>query len=94
MIKNRYPITWKEIAAKVKFEVNNRCYRCGHPHDPKKGYTLTVHHLDGNPQNNSPKNLMALCQRCHLRSQHYSKAIEIGQMNLFPPKVEQLSEYD
>jgi hypothetical protein len=28
---------------------------------------LTVHHIDGNKQNNSPLNLLALCQRCHLR---------------------------
>jgi 5-methylcytosine-specific restriction endonuclease McrA len=28
---------------------------------------LTVHHIDGNPANNSRHNLIALCQRCHLR---------------------------
>lgn len=29
---------------------------------------LTVHHLDGDPTNNSSVNLLALCQRCHLRA--------------------------
>ena len=28
---------------------------------------LTVHHIDGNKQNNSEQNLISLCQRCHLR---------------------------
>lgn len=29
---------------------------------------LTVHHLDGDPTNNVRENLVALCQRCHLRA--------------------------
>lgn len=28
---------------------------------------LTVHHIDANPANSDPKNLRAMCQRCHLR---------------------------
>lgn len=28
---------------------------------------LTVAHLDHNPRNSDPKNLKAMCQRCHLR---------------------------
>lgn len=28
---------------------------------------LTVAHLDHNPENNDPKNLKAMCQRCHNR---------------------------
>ena len=28
---------------------------------------LTVHHIDCNKENNSRVNLIALCQRCHLR---------------------------
>jgi hypothetical protein len=28
---------------------------------------LTVHHVDGNKNNNTRHNLLALCQRCHLR---------------------------
>ena len=28
---------------------------------------LTIHHIDYNKENNHEKNLIALCQRCHLR---------------------------
>jgi hypothetical protein len=28
---------------------------------------LTVHHIDSNKQNSKKQNLIALCQRCHLR---------------------------
>ena len=33
-------------------------------------FTLTVGHLDQNPQNNAPENLAALCAPCHLRHDH------------------------
>jgi HNH endonuclease len=46
-----------------------KCERCGHPHDTKNGFTLTVHHLDGDKWNLEWWNLAALCQRCHLRIQ-------------------------
>jgi len=29
------------------------------------GHVLTVHHLDGDPANCTPENLVTLCQRCH-----------------------------
>jgi len=36
---------------------------------------LTIAHLDHTPENNSPENLRALCQRCHLRydAKHHAK---------------------
>jgi 5-methylcytosine-specific restriction endonuclease McrA len=67
--KGEYPSNWPEIAAKVKQEANYLCERCGHPNDPDHGYTLTVHHLDGDKSNNARWNLAALCQKCHLRIQ-------------------------
>ena len=65
----RYPGDWEEIARAVKERAGWRCERCGHPSDPATGHTLTVHHLDGDPGNNEPGNLVALCQRCHLHVQ-------------------------
>ena len=67
--KGPYPDNWEDIANRVKEEAGWRCVRCGHPHDPANGYTLTVHHLDLDPSNNRWWNLAALCQRCHLSIQ-------------------------
>lgn len=66
-----YPANWPEIAGRVKDAAGWVCVRgsCKHPHDPASGYTLTVHHLDGNKSNCAWWNLAALCQRCHLTIQ-------------------------
>jgi len=66
---NDYPADWPAIARQVKDAATWRCVRCGHAHDPASGYTLTVHHLDGDKANCAWHNLAALCQRCHLRIQ-------------------------
>ncbi len=75
-----YPENWDMIAYITKELAGWKCERCGHSHDPKAGYTLTVHHIDGVEENCRDDNLIALCQRCHLRSQHYTKVIEFGQL--------------
>ncbi len=67
--EGEYPSNWQEIAQAVKDEAGWCCVRCGHPHEPKTGYTLTVHHLTGNKAQSAWWNLAALCQRCHLRIQ-------------------------
>jgi hypothetical protein len=64
-----YPPDWKQIADKTKDEAGWKCIRCDHQHDPKKGYCLTVHHLDIDPSNCRWWNLVALCQKCHLTIQ-------------------------
>ena len=64
-----YPADWKAIAWRVKEEAGWKCVRCDHPHDPGRGYTLTVHHLDINPANSAWWNMLPLCQRCHLSVQ-------------------------
>jgi 5-methylcytosine-specific restriction endonuclease McrA len=70
--KSKYPANWKDISLQVRFEAGNQCELCdcrnGEP-NPKTGskVVLTVHHLDFNPSNNKRYNLIALCQRCHLR---------------------------
>ena len=59
----------KELHNQVRAEAGEKCIRCGHVHEVETGYVLTVHHFDGNKANNAWWNLMALCQRCHLRVQ-------------------------
>ena len=64
-----YPKQWDEIARRIKEKAGWRCERCGHPHDPPAGYTLTVAHLDPS-YGHQRWNLAALCQRCHLLLEH------------------------
>lgn len=64
-----YPKNWDRLAEYVKSRAAWRCERCGHPHDPAGGYTLTVAHLD-HRLGNQRFNLAALCQRCHCKYEH------------------------
>lgn len=48
---SEYPDDWPEIARIAKDRAGWRCERCGHPHEPETGYTLTVHHLTLDPAN-------------------------------------------
>lgn len=73
-----YPDDWEMIARAVKEEAGWRCKECGHPDSYEDGYTLTVHHLDGDTSNNERDNLKALCQRCHLKRQ--------GRLRLYGPE--------
>lgn len=66
---NPYTKDWPVVAQAVKDAAGWTCVRCSAPHDPSRGYTLTVHHLDINPANNAWWNTLALCQRCHLHVQ-------------------------
>ena len=52
-----YPEDWEALATAVKAAAGWRCEQCGHPHEPAAGYTLTVHHIDGDPGHNAPENL-------------------------------------
>lgn len=51
------------IREKVLKEFSHRCAVCG-ADDPH------LHHLDENPANNDPLNLLPLCPNCHLTDQH------------------------
>ena len=64
-----YPDNWPEIAAKIKDAADWHCEHCGRPHDVAAGYCLTVHHLNGDKSDCRYENLLAACQRCHLRIQ-------------------------
>lgn len=59
-----YPDNWTEFVAERKKEANYTCEWCGTK--AVKPVSLGVHHLDGNPQNNSKENTPVLCSRCHL----------------------------
>lgn len=81
--KARYPDNWKEISEDIRFNrAENKCEKCGaenykpHPITGSK-VILTVAHLDHQPENCDYDNLMAMCQRCHLRyDAHHHKACD------------------
>lgn len=67
-----YHKEWKKISREVKERAGWGCELCparhGEPHwKTGSRVVLTVHHIDGDKKNNSRHNLIALCQRCHLR---------------------------
>ena len=74
MDKKRYPANWKQIALDVKNAAGWRCAECnmkcrepGEKFDTHKR-TLTVHHIDHQPENCAKENLIALCSGCHLKA--------------------------
>lgn len=62
-----------------------RCPGCGRSRDEVE--RVDVHHRDGNPKNNDPDNLVALCKRCHLQGRH---GRDIDQEALGPPEPRSL----
>lgn len=76
MTKPRVQIPVK-VAEKVLKEFNHRCAKCGadNPH---------LHHIDEDPSNNEPLNLIPLCPNCHLVDQHNpTRLVEPGKLRLF-----------
>jgi 5-methylcytosine-specific restriction endonuclease McrA len=60
-IKNPTPKNSRRQSAKVVGEVCATCATCGAVKQ------LHVHHIDLDPMNNDPQNLMTLCASCHHR---------------------------
>lgn len=58
-----------------------RCPGCGRDRDAVD--RVDVHHRDGNPRNNDPDNLVALCRRCHLSGAHDR---QVDEDHLGPPE--------
>lgn len=67
--RGEYPPDWDKIAREVKDRAGWQCENCEASHAPQEGYGLTVHHLDMDKSNCHWTNLVALCQKCHLRVQ-------------------------
>ena len=57
-----------------------RCPGCGRSRSQVD--RVDVHHRDGNPNNNDPDNLVALCKRCHLEGRHQR---DVDEEALTPP---------
>jgi len=68
-----YPPDWAQISDRIRFKrAKGVCEECGAVHGSPHPITgsrvvLTTAHLDHNPAHCTDDNLIALCQRCHLR---------------------------
>ncbi|MCA9923886.1 MAG: HNH endonuclease [Anaerolineales bacterium] len=62
MKKKRVAVPLK-VREQVMKEFNHRC-AIGGENNPQ------LHHIDGDPSNNDPMNLIPLCPNCHLSDQH------------------------
>lgn len=73
MNRSLYPADWETIAAAVKSAAGWKCQVCGKqcrkPDEPFDTHirTLTVSHLNHEPQDVRSENLMAMCAPCHLK---------------------------
>jgi len=68
----KYPKDWKSITLKIKKRAKWCCELCKAKHNEPHPITnskvcITTHHINGDIYNNNGYNLLALCQRCHLR---------------------------
>ncbi len=76
MPKHRSAIP-SNIRTKVEKEFNHRCAVCG-ADNPQ------IHHIDEDPSNNDPMNLIPLCPNCHLTDQHNpTKSLDPKRLGLF-----------
>lgn len=62
-----YPREFKLIKKIIRQRDQYHCKLCG---DPENGQKLSVHHIDYNPKNNVPNNLICLCRLCHGKTAH------------------------
>jgi 5-methylcytosine-specific restriction endonuclease McrA len=76
-----YPPDWSEIALREKVRAHWMCERCGADcwNPLSQQNRLTVHHIDHDPSNCAPENLICLCAPCHLRAdaQHHARNARI-----------------
>ena len=68
----KYHPNWKYIRKGILLRAENRCELCNaenyKPHwKTESKVVLTIHHIDFDIKNNKEYNLVALCQRCHLK---------------------------
>ena len=64
MSKNvRIPVP-RALAAEILVSSDRTCCVCRQP-----GKSLQLHHIDGNPGNNDPRNIAVLCLQCHDETQ-------------------------
>jgi len=65
-----YPLGWtKTYKEQIRLRDNYKCRLCGIP-ETECLTKLPIHHIDYNKSNLNPKNLLALCNSCHSKTNH------------------------
>jgi len=63
-----YTTDWTEILKEsIRERDNHICQECG-IHQDEINYKLHVHHIDYDKKNCNPTNLIALCRKCHIKT--------------------------
>ena len=68
---NVYPPNWKKLSQSIRKNNKFKCTNCGLDCS-KHQYLLHVHHINGKKNDNSKKNLKALCISCHSKEPGHS----------------------
>lgn len=71
----------QETAAQVLFESDRTCCVCR-----QSGKGVQIHHMDGDPSNNSTDNLAVLCLECHHLTQTrggFDRKLDAAQVALY-----------
>ena len=67
-ISPRYPLGWnKNFKEQIRSRDEYKCQACG-VHEAETMKRHDVHHIDYVKENISPENLVALCKRCHMKT--------------------------
>ncbi len=62
-----YPPEFRKVRNKILRRDLFTCQEC-HRHQEELKYTLAIHHIDFNKNNNNSKNLITLCKNCHSKT--------------------------
>lgn len=63
--------------------IENKCDICGLTSWLDKPIVLQLHHIDGNPNNNSLDNLQLLCPNCHSQTDNYCGSANINKTKYY-----------
>jgi len=80
---DKYPKVYYKNRQIALTRDDNKCQCCGCEGDGQRTNRISVHHIDTDTRNNSPSNLITLCNQCH-RSLHkkYTRA-ELRRGNIY-----------
>ena len=68
-----YPISWtNDLKESIRKRDNNTCQLCN-KYQIELREKLHCHHIDYDKKNLDPKNLISLCKKCHMKTNHNRK---------------------